>query len=89
MKTKENKYIKFLFVVYKWSIYKLGFLGGSVVRNPLASIGDAGDAGSIFESGRSPGEENGNLLQYSCQEIPWTEEPGRVQSMVLQRVRQD
>ena len=27
MKTKENKYIKFLFVVYKWSIYKLGFLG--------------------------------------------------------------
>ena len=89
MKTKENKYIKFLFVVYKWSIYKLGFLGGSVVRNPLASIGDAGDAGSIFGSGGSPGEGNGNLLQYSCQEIPWTEEPGRVQSMVLQRVRQD
>ena len=37
MKTKENKYIKFLFVVYKWSIYKLGFLGGSVVSPGTAS----------------------------------------------------
>ena len=26
----------------------------------------AGDSGSIPGSGRSPGEENGNLLQYSC-----------------------
>ena len=26
----------------------------------------AGDVGSIPGSGRSPGEENGNLLQYSC-----------------------
>ena len=26
--------------------------------------------------GTSPGEGNGNLLQYSCWEIPWTEEPG-------------
>ena len=37
-----------------------------------------GDSGSIPESGRSPGEENGNPLQYSCQKIPWTEEPGGV-----------
>ena len=27
-------------------------------------------------SGRSPGEGNGNLLQYSCLKIPWTGEPG-------------
>ena len=27
---------------------------------------DAGDAGFIPELGRSPGEGNGNLLQYSC-----------------------
>ena len=27
---------------------------------------NAGDAGSIPESGRSPGEGNGNLFQYSC-----------------------
>ena len=28
-------------------------------------------------------------LQYSCLEIPWTEEPGRLPSMGLQRVRHD
>ena len=27
---------------------------------------NAGDLGSMPESGRSPGEGNGNLLQYSC-----------------------
>ena len=40
-----------------------GFPGGSVVKNPPAN---AGDLGSIPGSGRSPGEENGNPLQYSC-----------------------
>ena len=34
----------------------------------------AGDASSIPRSGRSPGEGNGNPLQYSCLEIPWTGE---------------
>ena len=41
----------------------LGFPGGSVVKN-LPS--NAGDTGSIPESGRSPGGGNGNPLQYSC-----------------------
>ena len=36
---------------------------------------------------RSPGEENSYPLQYSCLEISWTEEPGVLQSMGLQRVR--
>ena len=45
----------------------LGFPGGSVVKNPPAN---AGDAGSIPGSGRSPGEGNGNPLQYSCLENP-------------------
>ena len=40
-----------------------GFPGGPVVKNPLAN---AGDTGSIPASGRSPGEDNGNALQYSC-----------------------
>ena len=31
---------------------------------------NAGDPGSITESGRSPGEGNGNPLQYSCLENP-------------------
>ena len=39
------------------------FPGGSVVKNRPA---DAGDLGSIPGSGRSPGEGNGYLLQYSC-----------------------
>ena len=55
----------------------------------LAQMVNAGDLGSIPESGRSPGEENGNPLQYSCLENTWTKEPGGLQSMELQRVRQD
>ena len=38
----------------------------SVVKHPPASVGDAGEMGSTPELGRSPGEENGNPLQYSC-----------------------
>ena len=45
----------------------MGFPGNSVVKNPLAN---AGDAGSIPGSGRSPGGEHGNPLQYSCLENP-------------------
>ena len=44
-----------------------GLSGGTVVKNLPAS---AGDTGSIPGSGRSPGEGNGNLLQYSCLENP-------------------
>ena len=35
-----------------------------------AKAGDVRDAGLIPELGRSPGERNGNLLQYSCLENP-------------------
>ena len=38
-----------------------------MVKNPPASAGDARDVGLIPESGRSPGVENGNPLQYSYQ----------------------
>ena len=41
-----------------------------MVKNPPASTGDAQDAGSIPGSGRSPGGEHGNPLQYSCLENP-------------------
>ena len=47
--------------------------GGSEVK---ASACNAGDWGLIPGSGRSPGEGNGNPIQYSCQDFPWTEEPG-------------
>ena len=49
------------------SLQNRGFPGGLVVKNLPAS---AGDTGSIPGSGRSPGEGNGNLLQYSCLENP-------------------
>ena len=49
---------------YKWTY------GGTVVKNPPATTGDARDAGSIPESGKSPGEGNGNPLQYSCLRNP-------------------
>ena len=44
-----------------------GFPGGS---DSKASACDAEDPGSIPGSGRSPGEGNGSLLQYSCLENP-------------------
>ena len=45
-----------------------------MIKNPPCNEED-------IESGRSPGEGNGNPRQYSCWEIPWTEEPGRLQFM--------
>ena len=39
------------------------------------NAGDTGDAGSIPGSGRSPGEGQGNPLQYSCLESPRDREP--------------
>ena len=41
----------------------MGFPGGLVVKNSPAN---AGDMGLIPGLGRSPGEGNGNPLQYSC-----------------------
>ena len=64
--------------------FKKGFPGGSEGK---ASAYNAGDLGSIPGSGRSPGEGTGTPLQYPCWKIPWTEKPGRLQSMGLQRVR--
>ena len=60
----------------------LGFPSDSVVKNPP---GNAGDAGLIPVSGRTPG---GGMATHSgilAWEISWTEEPGRLQSMELQK----
>jgi len=50
---------------------------------------NVGDMGSIPGLGIYPGVGNGNPLQYSCLENPWTEEPGELQSMGLHRVVYD
>ena len=41
-----------------------------LVKNLPANAGDARDPGSIPGLERSPGEVNGNPLQYSCLENP-------------------
>ena len=58
-----------------------GFPGGSDGEESACS---AGGPGSIPGSGRSPGGGHGGPLQCSC-----LEKPGRLESMCLQRVRDD
>ena len=64
------------------------FPGGAVVKNPPANVAGTREAGSV-PGWRSPTAGYGNPLQYSCLEIPRTEESDRVQSMGSQRVRHD
>ena len=84
-------YGKFIFIL-PVCVESLGFAVCS--RNPSSSDGKASvcnaeDLGLISGSGRSPGEGNGNLLQYPCWKIPWTDKPGRLQFMGSQKVRHD
>ena len=51
----------------QWALAVSGFPGDSGVKNPPAN---AGDSGLIPGSGRSPGDGNGNPLQYPCVEHP-------------------
>ena len=62
-------------------IYK-GFIVGSAVKND-------GDMGSVPGSGRSPGEVNGNPLQYSCLENPMGRRAWRASVHGIARVRHD
>ena len=62
-----------------------GFPGSSGGKE---SVCNAGDMGSIPGSGRSPGEGNGNPLQYSCLENPMVRglQPAGLQSIESKRV---
>ena len=62
--------------------FKMGFPSGSVVKKLLAT---AGEAGSIPELGRSPGEGIATHSSILVWTIPWTEEPGGIQSMGSQK----
>ena len=53
---------------------------------PCSSVGIESACNAGPGLGRSPGEGNGNPLQYSCLENPWTEELGSLQSIVLQEL---
>ena len=65
---------------HHWAIYR-GFPGGLDDKESACS---AGDLGSIPGSERSPGEWNGYPLQILAWRIPWTEEPGGLQSIEAQ-----
>ena len=54
-----------------------------MVKNPLASAGDIGDAE------RPPGGGDGNHSSVLAWEIPWIEEPGGLQSIKSQKVGHD
>ena len=60
-----------------------------MVKNLLANAGDARDVSLIPGSQRSSGEGNGNPLHILPWRILWTEEPGRLQFMRLQRAEYD
>ena len=62
-----------------------GSRGGSDGKE---SASNAGDLDSVPELERSPGEGNGHFSILAWR-IPWTEEPGGLQSMGSQRVRHD
>ena len=66
--------------------YRLGgFPGGSVVKNPPAKAGDAGDDPWFRSPSREdPLKEKATHSSILAWEIPWTEEPGELRSTGLQ-----
>ena len=60
-----------------------------LVKNLPANAEDTKGSGLIPGSGRSPAEGHGISFQYSCLRVPWTEDPGGLQSTGLQRIRQN
>ena len=60
-----------------------------VVKNLPANAEDLKDDSLISESGRSPGEGMATHSSILAWKIPWTEEPGGLQSMGSQRVGHD
>ena len=60
-----------------------------VVKNPPANAGDLSDMGFIPESEDPLQEEMATHSSILAWRLPWTEEPGRLQFMELQRVGYD
>ena len=67
----------------------MGFPGGSVVNNPPANARAAGDAGWSLGQEDPLEAEMATHSSILARIIPWTEEPGGLQSMGSQRVRHD
>ena len=67
--------------------HKYGTFLVLVVKNPPTNAGYIRDASLIPGLGRSPGEGNGNPLQYSCLQNPMDRAAWWLQSKGLQRVQ--
>ena len=80
------QYMKAEIFFYPPITVNMGFPGCLVIKNLPAN---AGDAGLIPGLGRSPGRGHATHSSVLAWRIPWTEEPGGLQPMELQRVRHD
>ena len=60
-----------------------------VVKNLPAKEGEVIDVGSIPGSGRFPGGGHATHSSILAGRTPWTEEPGKLQSIGSERVRHD
>ena len=60
-----------------------------MVKNLPDKAGDARDMGLIPGSGRSPREGNSYHSSILAWKIPWTKEPGQLQSMGSQKIGHD
>ena len=74
----------------KYELYMyLGFPSGSAVKKSVCCAGGAGGVGSVSRWGGSPGVGMATHYGILAWGTPWTEEPGRLQSMASQRVVHD
>ena len=71
----------------KWTPLKIH--STFMVKNLPANAGDVRDKGSISGLGRSPGGGHGNPCSILAWKRPWSEEPGRLQSIGSHRVGQE
>ena len=82
----EQQSYSYTHKLYIYIYTPTGFPGSSDSKE---SDCNAGDLSSMPGWGRSPEEDNGYSLQYSCLENSMAEEPGGLQSMRFQRDRHD
>ena len=75
-------HIKIRFAFYFVSLCILGLSSGSVVKNTPANTGDIG---SILDQGDPLEKEMATHSSFLAWKIPWTQEPGRLESMGLQK----
>ena len=71
-----------IFLIILW----VSICSGAVVKNPPANVGDARDTGSIPGWAKISWSRKWQSSIFAWR-IPWTEEPGGLKSMGLQRVR--